>query len=195
MNKSGKFSDKRAYTNVKSLKYSKGIAKVSNINGCTGGKIWKVMMPGDIILIPKTEGMTNNIISGATKDYEALFGIDIALTEDGELDVANETLNDLKRVYGVKNLVQALKNRIETQKRYYIYHPEYGTDLPYYIGRKNITHWQDLVKVDLKEGVLLDPRISEIKQFLMTIDGDEIKLDFDAIPINQHTSLPIDLIV
>jgi len=172
-----------------------GILKVSNVDGVTGGKIWRVMKPGDVILIPKTSTTSTSIISGATKDYDAMFGIDIALTKDGEFDVANETLNDLKRVYGVKNLVQALKDRILTQKRYYIYHPEYGCDLPYYMGRKNITHWQDLVKVDIKGGVLLDPRISEIKQFKMEIDGDTISMDFDAIPINQNAPLPLNLII
>jgi hypothetical protein len=172
-----------------------GIAKVSNVNGLVGGKIWKVKHPGDIILIPRTEGSVDNVVYGAKKDYDAMFGIDIAIGDDGEFDVANETLNDLKRVYGVKNLVQALRNRIQTQKRYYFYHPEYGTDLPYYIGRKNITHWQDLVKVDIKGGVQLDPRIAEVKQFKMTIDGQRISMNFDAIPINQHSSLPLNMII
>jgi len=172
-----------------------GIAKVSNVNGLVGGKIWKVKHPGDIILIPRTEGSVTSVIYGAKKDYDAMFGIDIAIGADGEFDVANETLNDLKRVYGVKNLVQALRNRIQTQKRYYFYHPEYGTDLPYYIGRKNITHWQDLVKVDIKGGVQLDPRIAEVKQFKMTIDGQKISMNFDAIPINQHSSLPLNMII
>ncbi len=172
-----------------------GIVKVSNVSGFAGGKIWKVMHPGDVILIPRTEGSVANVVYGAKKDYDAMFGIDIAVGADGEFDVANETLNDLKRVYGVKNLVQALRNRIQTQRRYYSYHPEYGTDLPYYIGRKNITHWQDLVKVDIKGGVQLDPRIAEVKQFKMIIDGQRISMNFDAIPINQHTSLPLNLII
>jgi hypothetical protein len=172
-----------------------GILKIENIDGVTGGKIWKVVIPGDIVLIPRTESSTASVVYGSTKDYDAMFGIDIAINSDGELDVANETLNDIKRIYGVKNLVQALKSRIQTQRRYYVYHPEYGTDLPYYIGRKNITHWQDLVKVDIKTGIQLDPRISEIKQFKMIIDGDRIGMNLDAIPINQHSSLPLNLVI
>ena len=171
------------------------IDRISNVVSTQGGKTWNVMKPGDIILIPKDVTNVVSVVIGAKKSYEELFGVDIKLNRYGELEGSNETNKDLGRVSGVGNLVQALKNRIATEKRFYVYHAEYGTNLPFYIGKKNNPHWADLVKVDIRSACLLDPRIDSISRFLMRIDGDVIGIDMDAVPINEHTSLPINLIV
>lgn len=170
------------------------ITKISNISNTSGGKNWKVAKPGDIIMVPKTESMTVSTVVNAKKDYEALFGIDLYI-KDGELDSSSEQGLDLKRTFGIHNLVQALGNRIVTNKRFYTYHPEYGTYLYAYIGKKSSKTWQDVIKVDIKDACLLDPRIASIKSFLMEISGDMIGLSFDAIPVNQSSSVPVSLVV
>lgn len=172
-----------------------GIGSISNILPTTGGKIWKIAFVGDVIQIPETARGTFSAVVPATLNYEELFGIDICVDENGELDSSIESEKDFARVYGVKNLVQALTNRIKTSKSYYPYHPEYGTNLPLYIGQKSISIWHNMIKVDIKDGVLLDPRISQIRQFKMVIDGDMVGMEFDAIPINEKSSLPINIII
>jgi len=52
-----------------------------------------------------------------------------------------------------------------------------------------------VIKVDIKDACLLDPRIASIKSFLMEISGDMIGLSFDAIPVNQSSSVPVSLVV
>jgi len=172
-----------------------GISKISNLSSIIGGKIYNVAKIGDIIQIPSSDSSVTSVIIGAKKSYEELFGIDILINEYGEIESSIEKITDFSRAFGVKNLVQALRNRIVTRKSFYPYHSEYGTNLPIYIGKKGTINWFDLIKVDIKDGVLLDPRIEQVKSFLMEIDGDSVLMSFDAIPINSQSSLPVNIVV
>jgi phage baseplate assembly protein W len=98
-------------------------------------------------------------------------------------------------VTGTKNLIQALKNRIATVAGTYVYHKEYGSHIPYYIGKKNKPQWINLVKADVKQVCLRDPRISQLKAFKLFAEGDVISISFDAIPISSNSSLKVNLIV
>ena len=170
------------------------ISKISNITSTLGGKTWRVIKPGGVLQIPRTSTDVVSTVVGAEIGYEALFGIDIAVNKYGEFGSDKQVDQDIQRVFGVKNLGQALLNRIGTTKKFYYYHPEYGTNLPYYIGRKNNPHWQDLVRLDIRSACLLDPRIETIRSFRMAVDGDTILLVVNAIPINQQTPLLINLV-
>lgn len=170
------------------------ISKISNITATTGGKIWNVKSPGDIIQIPTTESETVSLVSGRQESYEELFGVDILL-KDGEFAASSDQNSDLDKAYGIDNLVQALNNRLNTRRRFYAYHSEYGSDIPYYIGQKNDVHYQDLTELDIKQVCLLDPRIEAIKKFSMEVDGDKISIELDALPINETTSLSLNLII
>jgi len=171
-----------------------GIQKIDNLDAMSGGKIWHIVKPGDVIFIPKTETELTNTIMRSTPTYEELFGYDIKLI-DGELDENLGQYKDFQLISGTKNLVQALSNRILTEREFYYYHPEYGTNLPYYIGQKNEPRWQDLVKVDIQQACLLDPRIDSLEKFNMEIVGDTIDIEFNAIPINESTGLKVNLII
>jgi hypothetical protein len=171
-----------------------GIDRIFNTISTFGGKIWKVVKPGDIIMIPKTSSETVSVVVGS-KSYEDLFGIDLAIDKYGELGYGQEAVKDFKMVVGTTNLVQALRNRINTEKRFYIYHIEYGSNLPYYIGRKNDPYWVNLVRQEVKSVCLRDPRISTVNNFSMVVQGDVIAIKLNAIPINEHTALPVTLIV
>ena len=166
-----------------------------NILPTAGGKAWKVKKPGEVILIPKTENQALSTIVGAKPTQEELYGVDIYISSNGDFEESSEGSVDLKRVSGGKNLVQALRGRLNTTKGFYPYHPEYGSNLPYYIGQKNDPKRQDLVRVDVKETCLLDSRIEQLQSFLMVVDGDYVWISFDAIPIEDNTPLKVNLIV
>lgn len=172
-----------------------GIGSVYNISPTHGGKYWHVAITGDTIQIPKTQREVISAVVSRGISYEELFGIDITVRKDGEFDYGTEDIRDVVRVFGTKNLIQALRNRILTVKKFYPYSPTYGTNFPIYIGQKGVSRWYDLLRADIQEGVLLDPRIDELKSFKMTIDGDYVGIEFDAIPINERSSLPVNIIV
>ena len=172
-----------------------GLASVTNPSATIGGKTLKVLMPGDIIQIPDTVGTTENVVVNA-QSYEELFGIDIYIDPNtGEFGMSNETQIDMQLVVGTKNLIQAIRDRIVTSKGYYPYYSNYGSDLPYYVGKKNITYWQNLAAAEAKNSCLLDPRISSIKDFRFVADGDIMSIELDAIPINEQSSLKLNMIV
>jgi phage baseplate assembly protein W len=172
-----------------------GISSISNTLSTNGGKIWAVLQPGDLIQIPGTTSGAASLVVGAKKTYDELFGIDLFINADGELEFGSEGNPDFRRVSGVDNLVQAIKNRVGTTLKFYVYHPDYGSNLPFYIGRKNDPFWDDLVRVDIRRVCLTDPRISDIESFFMTIDGDTIFISLDAIPINENSALPLNLVI
>jgi hypothetical protein len=172
-----------------------GIGSVYNTTSITGGKIWKLAVVGDVIQIPLTTKKATSAVISTQPGYEQLFGIDIWVDDLGEFDFSVDQNTDFARVFGVDNLTQALANRIKTQKGYYPYHSDYGTNVPLYIGKKGLPYQYDLIKTDVRNGVLLDKRISEIKSFLLTVDGDEISIDFDAIPIGEQNLIPVNIVV
>jgi hypothetical protein len=172
-----------------------GISSIQNLTSTNGGKIWAVLQPGDLIQIPGTTSVAASLVVGAKKTYDELFGIDLFINTNGELEFGSEGNPDFRRVSGIENLVQALKNRVGTTLKFYVYHPDYGSNLPFYIGRKNDPFWDDLVRVDIRRVCLTDPRISDIESFFMTIDGDTIFVSLDAIPINENSALPVNLII
>jgi hypothetical protein len=172
-----------------------GISGVSNVEPTFGGKTWRVAFPGDIIQIPQTSKATSSVVIPSTINYEELLGIDIWVDANGEWDSSVEGAKDLARVMGIHNLVQAIKNRIYTTKGFYPYHAEYGTNLPFYIGKKGITNNYGLIKFDILGEVLLDPRIKSIEGFQMKIYGDTVGMEFDAIPIGEMPSIPLNVII
>ena len=175
--------------------YSGKIKSIVNVYSTAGGKTWKVKKTGEVLFIPQSNTSETSVIIGAGPKYEELFGVDVLINKDGEWEASTEESLDLKTVSGTKNLVQALNNRISTRRGFYPYHDEYGSNLPLYIGQKNDPKRQDLVRVDIKETALLDPRISELSAFNMILTGDLIFIEFDAIPIDDNTPLKVNLIV
>jgi hypothetical protein len=172
-----------------------GISSVYNLSSIIGGKVWRLALVGETIQIPMTSKEATSAVNPTQPGYEELFGIDIWVDDSGEFDFSVDQSTDFARVFGTKNLVQALQNRIKTTKGYYPYNSEYGTNLPLYIGRKGLPNQYDMIKVDIKNGVLMDPRLSGIKSFLMTVDGDEVQMSFDAIPIGEQNLLPINIVI
>lgn len=170
-----------------------GIDSITNLLATRGGKVWRIAEPGDIIFIPKTERETISAVISAKKDYNELFGMDISLNSRGEIVSGIE--QDVPRVAGVRNLVQALRNRIATSKGFYPYHSIYGTNLPIYIGRKGVLNTFNLIKIDIIDSVLNDARISEVKRFLMDIDGQTVAINFDAVVVEDQSILPVNIVV
>lgn len=169
------------------------IDRVTNNQPTGGGKIWRVVEPGDVIQIPKTETDVTSIVVSDKSSYEELFGIDILVDDDGEFAKGSE--GDIGRVFGTKNLVQALRNRIYTNIGYYPYYPEYGCGIDHFIGQKMTDYEVSWIKALIIKACVSDPRIKSLKDFLMEASGDSISVNFDAIPIDEQIGIPVNLII
>jgi hypothetical protein len=173
-----------------------GITKVENISPTLGGKIWKIALPGDVIFIPQTERESfSTVVAPTVTDYDQLFGVDIGLTLFGEFDSGTGTSKDLSMVNGVRNLVQALRSRMSTSKAYYPYSPNYGSNIPLYVGKRGLYNWYDRIKVEASSNILDDTRIRNIKNLTLSVTGDAVSVDFDAETIAEQSSLLMNVVI
>jgi phage baseplate assembly protein W len=171
------------------------VSNVYNLSGISGGKDWGVAIVGEVIQIPQTTRAAVSAVVPTQPGFMELFGIDIWVNDQGEFDTSVDQNVDFARVFGVTNLEQALEDRLKTGIGYYPYHSDYGSNLPYYIGKPGLPNQYDLIKTNTMGVVSRDPRISSIRSFLLNVDGDAVSVSFDAIPIGSQNSIPISLVV
>lgn len=58
--------------------------------------------------------------------------------------------------------------------RYVAYHDSYGIELEKYIGQNNIKNVGEMIKADIKEGLLVNPYIVSIDNMTITKQEDDI---------------------
>lgn len=58
--------------------------------------------------------------------------------------------------------------------RYIAYHDSYGIELEKYIGQNNIKNVGEMIKADIKEGLLVNPYIVSIDNMTITKQEDDI---------------------
>jgi hypothetical protein len=98
-------------------------------------------------------------------------------------------------VNGVRNLVQALRSRMSTSKAYYPYSPNYGSNIPLYVGKRGLYNWYDRIKVEASSNILDDTRIRNIKNLTLSVTGDAVSVDFDAETIAEQSSLLMNVVI
>jgi hypothetical protein len=172
-----------------------GIGSVNNLSPTLGGMIQKIALAGDIIFIPQAAGQKVSTVSSSGSTYEEIFGIDIQLNADGEIEAGVALAADLSRVDGVSNLAQALRNRLRTSRAYYPYNPLYGSNLPLYIGRRGTYNWYTRLEMEIIDTMLDDNRLRDVTGFKMIINGDLVVIDFNAVTIAEQTNLPVNVVI
>ena len=138
-----------------------------------------LLKPGDAVLVPVRE-VTGDGQPGATNGYltpeEALYGIDIALdtqlmAQQGKFDILmaqSRTDVDLKR--GIDNVIQGTEITVRTDRGATTFVPEVGIRRS--IGLKGTIQHMLLTALNLREGILSDPRIEGIEDSRVVLQGD-----------------------
>lgn len=121
--------------------------------------------------------------SDLQSDSDALiFGTDLALadTSTGVIDTSGgdfsvDITGDLQTVSGIDCLKQDIMHRLVTEVGTLLYHPDYGSDFPTAIGKKNDGTWQNKAVIQLTKSILSDPRVVDVSNVSVTqtvgIDG------------------------
>lgn len=136
-----------------------------------------VLLTGASITVPASVPAVSN-----TTDASEIFGSDLQLL-NGRLQVAD---GDFAVVSGRPNLLQALKNRLETARNELIYHLLYGSLVPSLIGSVTGPTAALLAAEYAKQAVLSDPRISRVSQSSATAVGDTINTVVEAVPVSGN---------
>lgn len=135
-----------------------------------------VVLTGTQILVPAPSPVVTT-----TTDPDAVFEQDIRLASDGELLVDG---GDFAVIAGTANLVQAVRNRVQTDRGDLIYHPEYGSNIRRITGTVNGPTAGLLASQYAKSAVQADPRINRITRAEASVDGDVVSVTVEAEAIS-----------
>lgn len=149
------------------------------------------MMTGDRINIPGNN-VTSEIKVGNNLE-ETLFGIDEELDAEGNMVEVNH--GDIATVAGVQNLIMQLTHRFSTRRGELseLGHPEYGSNVPLFIGKINVPIWQEMIKLECKMIVLQDERVTRVSNETFYTVNTEIYYKADISLRNQINPITINV--
>ena len=129
----------------------------------------------------------------ASYDNREQLGRDIRMSNDG--DIAISSSNDFSFINFDSNLSQAILNRIKTSFGEYPMHTNYGTNVSRYFGESFNDNTLQRVKVAVREGLLQEPRVSEILNIRTWFDNESsgattrINVEIVVVPIEETEPL------
>lgn len=141
--------------------------------------IYKILSEGQEILLPSfedrflpfAEAFSNEDTYKVDLDVRFQYFDDIHVSILPPSDITSGVL-DFKLVYGIDNVKQAIKNRLECPQGGLILHKEYG--LPMLLGKKNTLEHLVLLRYNLFSQLLSDPRIRSVDEIQVESKGDAI---------------------
>lgn len=158
-----------------------------------------VLKYGDKILIPKpnasgASSVVKNVPYNITKNMlqaEIDLGVDIRLTEDGDLALASN--KDLDLVAGVDNFVQAIALKLYLEKKSLKRHPFIGTNLN--LGSKLRSKGLSNLRKEILDSLGSDSRVESIPYIELRQEGGTIYANIliKMKEIEQPIPLPLTL--
>jgi hypothetical protein len=156
-----------------------------------------VLKPGQKILIPQNKSNSEggvvknkeyNITTGMSSGEKAL-GVDIRVTDEGDLAISN--IKDLDLVGGMDNMSQAVALKLYYEKGSLKRHPEVGTNLQ--IGRKVKSNNAKEAQEDIIRSFLSDSRIDALPYIDVSQEGSTTNINMLVKLRNLEQPVPIPL--
>lgn len=165
----------------------------------------RVKQPGDELLIPVFETVRDDSDGGLlpSAEYltpdEALYGRDLALDrtvleDEDRFDVKVDTARggfDAETITGLDNVVQGVRIIIETERGSTVYIPDLGIRRT--VGISGTIRHVVLAALNLRTAVLQDPRIDEIQDSNVVLDGDVLQQEITPIVRGQRDQVTLIL--
>jgi hypothetical protein len=156
-----------------------------------------VKKPGEKLLIPQSNVSGSSAlrklkifeINKFLSEAEKNLGIDIRLTEDGDLGVNNTS--DLDLIAGMTNMVQVLALKLELERGSLKRHPDLGTRLR--VGEKATRQALVDLRNDLVASISSDQRVLTMPSIELRQEGSEIKADIVVKLKDLDQPIPIPL--
>jgi hypothetical protein len=189
----GDFANVRALTIVQFVdetgqaKTISGISRIENPQAMTGGRVMRVLKPGQslVIPVPAIPTLIEGYVERTSNTENDLFKIDIALDSNG--DFTNDGAGDLSVVAGVQNMGVAILDRLRTERGELIKHPEYGLNIGRLIGEGGDKYHVTVIKLDLTSTILTDPRVKGINDMVVAKIDDAVGADMNLLLIDETT--------
>ncbi|MHB1420099.1 MAG: baseplate family protein [Bacillota bacterium] len=133
----------------------------------------KVLKTGDVLRIPGKTTLDENFVLDQ-EQFMFLLGEDFRLDGNGNMFLED---GDLQTVKGSDNLVQALRDRWNTEPGELTYHEDYGNRVLTSLGELNATYFHALAKVWLRLSALQDPRIADVQNVVVRAEEDRLLVE------------------
>lgn len=163
----------------------------------TGGP--NVLKPGDKILIPRmtapgNSSVAKNVeynITNGMQQAEKDLGVDIRLTDDGDLAISST--KDLDMVAGVTNFIQVIGIKLLLERMSLKRSPQIGTSLP--LGSKLRANGLSDLRREILESLGSDSRVEAIPYMTLSQQGGTIYINMliKMKEIEQPIPLPLTL--
>lgn len=156
------------------------------------------LAPGDTIAVPVSSSASYPAVGGAeaaAAPLTDLLGTNIRLEERPasrpgrpmvDLAVKKGTNKDVDLIRGEDNLAQALQMRVWTERGSLPSAPSYGQRrlVGFGLAAADIT----ALRVSLRETILADSRVQQVKRYRLEVDGDLVDVSMDVVPIGTSTA-------
>lgn len=146
------------------------IAQANNMRGSRYLADGRTLSVGDTIVVPR------NLLTRASEDP---YGTDFLLNENGDLELTSD--NDLRIVSGVKNLKQALRNRLTTTLGSCWLMPSYG--LPLRLGDGITASLIAHAVSHVRDQIERENRIDTVHNVQILQEGDKLAVELQLQPI------------
>lgn len=130
----------------------------------------------------------DNKITESLTEAEKALGVDLKLTDEGDLEINN--LNDFKLVAGGQNAAQAAILKLFIEPGGLLYHPAIGTDLQ--IGEKTTNAFE--LQTQIIRSLSQDPRFENVNA-TVTVDGNTIFVDARITLTGTGVEVPLQFAV
>lgn len=159
--------------------------------------------PGDEILIPARVALNVVATSPPPPDYltaeEAMYGIDMALdpvvlAKEGLFEIKEDTTRDLldcQLIRGIPNVVQGTEITVRTDRGSTVFLPDIGIRRS--VGIKGTLQHVLLTALNLREAILLDPRIESIQDSRVVLNGDVLTQEISPKLIGEKSGVTLVL--
>jgi phage baseplate assembly protein W/LysM repeat protein len=146
---------------------------------------------GMVLLIPSVAGGGVSVTAKTQESFESrLFSTDEKLDENGFIVAYH---GSIATTQGVNNLTAQLRHRLATQRGELaeIMHPDYGCDLPIYIGKPNTNMWIRRAMLEFKNVMLNDSRVASVGRVTTEVIDTKTYLTADVYPVGQTSAVEV----
>lgn len=169
---------------------------MTNDSAFTGGRDTHVLTIGDSLFIPTSE--TQFLPPKSLREMGELIGDeDLGLfPEFGyQRATAEDNFGDIASVSGLENIIQAVNDRLMTEKGDLPLHPTYGTNLPSLIGTAMKPYTKKMVELEIYEALSYEDRIENVRITSLDIVQTTINVElrFNPAGMSKETTTRLSL--
>ena len=169
---------------------------ITNEEAVTNGRDYRVLTVGDAIYIP-AEGTQYAIPKTMTSMTDLVGGEDLALLPAVGYgrSFEEDSFGDLASIIGIENIVQAVNDRLTTEKGELPLHPTYGTNIASIIGKPFMPYTKKMIELEIYDALSYEDRIENVRVTHIEVNGTTVEVDvyFNLANTTREASTSVTL--